>query len=71
MKPGTIVSDVGIVLILAQRIKLWEKSGTLDPALASRATRPGHKHTHRPTFLSISGEVTPAEYRRRHDGRKA
>lgn len=41
----------------------WSNMGTLDPRLASRATRKGHKHLHNSSARPSVGKVSPAVYR--------
>lgn len=51
-------------------VMLWAEAGTLDKNIASKATKKGHKHFHNPTFKSRPGKFTPAEYRRKHMGKR-
>lgn len=51
-------------------IQKWVEAGTLDPHLASRATRKNHKHFLGRVFKSRA-KIRPATYRHEHMGRKA
>ena len=45
-------------------------SSKIDPRLLKRKTKKGAKHAVNPVFKSVPGRVTPAEYRRKHMGKK-
>ena len=42
----------------------------VDPNVTSEATRPNHKHIHKPAARSKPGKMTPAQYRHKHKGVK-
>lgn len=46
-------------------IAKWIADGSLDPRLASRATKKNHKHDHSNPARPSRGNISMAEYRRR------
>lgn len=64
-------SKTKIIRKFRMDVMLWTEAATLDPNIASMATRKGHKHFHNQTFKSRSLlPITPAEYRRMHKGKR-
>ena len=51
-------------------IKFRNDSSKIDPRLLKRKTKKGAKHAVNSNFKSIPGRVTPAEYRRKHMGKR-
>ena len=45
-------------------------SSKIDPRLLKRKTKKGAKHAVNSVYIPSPGRVTPAEYRRKHMGKK-